>query len=226
MDRAISGHALNHRRGTAETSTLAPTTRERTIRIAVLVSGSGTNLQALIDHAGEASGYSIAIVVSDRHGVRALDRARSAGMPTVVVEWSGDRREFTTGVCDAAAEAGADALVLAGFMRILGPEALTRFPNRILNIHPSLLPAFPGKTPVADTLAHGVRVTGVTVHFIDERVDHGPIVSQESVMVEADDTEFTLHQRLHDLEHRLYPAAVSAMAQGRLRVEGRKVIWS
>ena len=192
----------------------------------MLVSGSGTNLQALIDHAGEGSGYTIAIVISDRPAIRALDRARSAEIPTAVVEWSGDRRAFTGEVCDAAAESGAEALVLAGFMRILGPEALTRFPNRILNVHPSLLPAFSGRTPVADTLGHGVQVTGVTVHFIDERVDHGPIVAQESVMVQPDDTEFTLHQRLHELEHRLYPAAVAALAQGRLRVDGRRVIWS
>ena len=170
--------------------------------------------------------YEIAVVISDRPGARALDRARTADIPTVVVEWSGDRRSFTHEVCEAAAGVGAEALVLAGFMRILGPRALTRFPQRILNIHPSLLPAFPGSTPVADTLKHGVRVTGVTVHFIDERVDHGPIVSQEAVIVEPDDTEFTLHQRLHEVEHRLYPAAVSALAKGRLVVDGRRVVWS
>jgi phosphoribosylglycinamide formyltransferase 1 len=190
----------------------------------VLVSGSGTNLQALIDASG--SGYSIAVVISDRPGVRALDRAADAGIPARVVPWNSDRRSFTQAICDVAGEAGAEALVLAGFMRILGPSALTRFPDRILNIHPSLLPAFPGSTPVADTLAHGVRVSGVTVHFVDERVDHGPIISQEAVAVHPDDTEFTLHRRLHEVEHRLYPAAVSALAQGRLRIEGRKVIWS
>ncbi len=192
----------------------------------MLVSGSGTNLQALIDHAGGESGYELCVVISDRPGARALDRARTAGIPTRVIEWSGDRRGHTHDLCDAAARVGAEALVLAGFMRILGPEALRRFPGRILNIHPSLLPAFPGRTPVADTLEHGVRVTGVTVHFVDERVDHGPIVSQEAVAVEPGDTEFTLHQRIHEVEHRLYPAAVAAMAQGRLRVEGRTVVWS
>lgn len=192
----------------------------------MLVSGSGTNLQALIDQAGADTAYEIAVVISDRPGVRALDRARTAEIPSVVVDWSGDRRGFTHEVCDAAADAGAEALVLAGFMRILGAEALTRFPHRILNIHPSLLPSFPGSTPVADTLEHGVHVTGVTVHFVDERVDHGPIVSQEAVIVEPDDTEFTLHQRLHEVEHRLYPAAVSALARGRLVVDGRRVVWS
>jgi phosphoribosylglycinamide formyltransferase 1 len=192
----------------------------------VLVSGSGTNLQALIDHAGGDAGYVIVAVISDRPGVRALERARSAGIPAVVVEWNGDRRSFTRELCDAATEAGAEALVLAGFMRILGAEALTRFPDRILNIHPSLLPAFPGSTPVADTLEHGVRVAGVTVHFVDERVDHGPIVSQEAIAVEPDDTEFTLHQRLHEVEHRIYPEAVAALAQGRLKVQGRRVVWS
>jgi phosphoribosylglycinamide formyltransferase 1 len=192
----------------------------------VLVSGSGTNLQALIDHAGEDAGYAIVSVISDRPGVRALERARSAGIAATVVEWDGDRRSFTRAVCDAASEAGAEALVLAGFMRILGAEALSRFPDRILNIHPSLLPAFPGSTPVADTLEHGVRIAGVTVHFVDERVDHGPIVSQEAVVVEPDDTEFTLLQRLHEVEHRLYPEAVAALAQGRLKVQGRRVVWS
>lgn len=192
----------------------------------MLVSGSGTNLQALIDHAGDTAGYSIVVVISDRPGVRALDRARSAGIPVDVIEWTGDRRAHTHAVCDAAASRDAEALVLAGFMRILGPEALRRFPDRVVNIHPSLLPAFPGRTPVTDTLDHGVRVSGVTVHFVDERVDHGPIISQEAVPVEPDDTEFTLHQRLHEVEHRLYPEAVSALATGRLRIDGRRVIWS
>lgn len=191
----------------------------------MLVSGSGTNLQALIDHAGDGAGYSIAIVISDRPAVRALERARQADIPCQIVEWTGDRRSFTARVCAAATDADAEALVLAGFMRILGPEAITRFPDRVLNIHPSLLPAFPGRTPVADTLEHGVRVTGVTVHFVDERVDHGPIISQEAVEVDPDDTEFTLHHRLHEVEHRLYPEAVSALAQGRLKVEGRRVVW-
>lgn len=191
----------------------------------MLVSGSGTNLQALIDHAGTDAGYEIAVVVSDRPGIRSLDRAEQAGIETAVVGWAGDRRDFTTRVCAVALDAGAEALVLAGFMRILGPEAISRFPDRVLNIHPSLLPAFPGRTPVADTLEHGVRVTGVTVHFVDERVDHGPIIAQEAVAVEPDDSEFTLHQRLHAVEHRLYPEAVSALAQGRLKVEGRRVVW-
>lgn len=190
----------------------------------MLVSGSGTNLQALLDRAGDD--YDISVVISDRPGVRALDRARAAGVRAVVVEWTGERSGFTRQVCDAAVEHGAEALVLAGFMRILGAEALTRFPDRILNIHPSLLPAFPGSTPVADTLEHGVRVAGVTVHFVDERVDHGPIISQEAIAVQPDDTEFTLHQRLHAVEHRLYPAAVAALSQGRLAVHGRRVEWT
>lgn len=190
----------------------------------MLVSGSGTNLQALIDRSGDD--YTIGVVISDRPGVRALERAEHASIPWEVVDWPGDRRMFTRDVCDAAGRAGVDALVLAGFMRILGSEALERFPDRVVNIHPSLLPAFPGRTPVADTLEHGVRVTGVTVHFVDERVDHGPIIAQEAVMVEQDDTPFSLHQRLHEVEHRIYPDAVAAMARGRLTIDGRKVIWS
>jgi len=190
----------------------------------VLVSGSGTNLQALIDRSGQD--YTIGLVISDRPAVRAIERAAHAFIPWEIVEWPGDRGGFTRDVCDAADRAEVEALVLAGFMRILGAEALERFPSRVLNIHPSLLPAFPGRTPVADTLDHGVRVAGVTVHFVDERVDHGPIISQEAVGVDPDDTAFSLHQRLHEVEHRLYPEAVTALARGRLRIDGRKVIWS
>lgn len=188
------------------------------------MSGSGTNLQALIDAADES--YQIAVVISDKLGVRAIERATKAGIPTDVVEWPGDRDIFTRDVCDAAAHHDVEALVFAGFMRILGTEALIRYPGRILNIHPSLLPAFPGRTPVTDTLAHGVRVTGVTVHFVDEKVDHGPIISQEAVPVDPGDTEFSLHQRIQAVEHRLYPEAVKALADGRLTIDGRAVVWS
>ncbi len=144
--------------------------------IAVLVSGSGTNLEALLVAEADAA-YEVAVVISDRPGVKAIDRAEAAGVPAVVVDWSEfpDRGSFTVAVCDAAEEYGAEALVLAGFMRVLASAAIQRFPQRILNIHPSLLPSFPGSRAVEEALAHGVKVTGVTVHFVDEQVDHGPI---------------------------------------------------
>ena len=194
--------------------------------IAVLVSGSGTNLEALLDAAADAA-YEVAVVISDRPGVKAIDRAEAAGVPAVVVDWSEfpDRGSFTIAVCDAAEEYGAEALVLAGFMRVLSPAAIQRFPKRILNIHPSLLPSFPGSRAVEEALAHGVKVTGVTVHFVDEQVDHGPIIAQQAVAVLEDDTPDTLHSRIQTEEHRLYPDVVSAFARHRLRLEGRCVIW-
>ena len=194
--------------------------------IAVLVSGNGTNLQAIIDAARVADfPAEIVAVISDRPGVRALERATAAGIPTGVVAWSDyrDRDLFTKAVCEAAEESGAAALVLAGFMRILGPEAITRFPHRIVNVHPALLPAFPGAHAVEQALEHGVKVTGVTVHFVDEEVDHGPIIAQEVVPVLPGDTVESLHRRIQEVEHRLYPDAIADLAAGLLTVEGRTV---
>jgi phosphoribosylglycinamide formyltransferase-1 len=135
------------------------------------------------------------------------------------------RDEFTAALCDTVARRGADALILAGFMRVLAPVAIERFPNRIVNIHPALLPAFPGAHAVRETLAHGVSVTGATVHFVDEKVDHGPIIYQEAVRVLSDDDEATLHARIQELEHRIYPEVIDAFGRGALVVKGRKVIW-
>lgn len=178
-----------------------------------MVSGSGSNLQALIDG---ADGYTIGVVISDRPGVAALGRAETAGIPTRIVPWTGDRVDFTQRVCQAAQ--GMEALILAGFMRVLGPEAIDRFPGRILNIHPSLLPAFPGVGAVEQALAHGVKMTGVSVHFVDELVDHGPIVAQAPVPVEPGDTVASLHARIQAAEHRLYPQVVRALATGLVRL--------
>jgi phosphoribosylglycinamide formyltransferase-1 len=129
-------------------------------------------------------------------------------------------------VVAAAEESGAEALVLAGFMRILAPVAITRYRDRILNIHPSLLPAFPGAHAVAQALAYGVKVTGATVHFVDEEVDHGPIIAQRPVPLLPGDTEEELHERIQLEEHKIYPEVVSAFAAGRVQVSGREVIWS
>jgi phosphoribosylglycinamide formyltransferase-1 len=196
--------------------------------IAVLVSGSGTNLEALLDAAADPGfGAAVAVVISDRPGVKAIDRAEDAGVPAVVVDWSefADRKSFTVAVCDTAERHGAVALVLAGFMRVLAPVAIHRFPHRILNIHPSLLPSFPGSRAVEDALAHGVKLTGVTIHFVDEQVDHGPIIAQRAVEVVEGDTPDTLHTRIQTEEHRLYPEVVSAFARQSLRLEGRRVVW-
>jgi phosphoribosylglycinamide formyltransferase-1 len=196
--------------------------------IAVLVSGSGTNLQALID-ASAAGDHAarIVVVISDRPGVRALDRAAAAGVPTEVVAWRGaaDREAFTGELCSAAERHGARALVLAGFMRILAPNAMQRFPNAIINTHPALLPAFPGAHAVPQALAHGVKLTGVTIHFVDEEVDHGPIIYQEAVPVMPDDSEDQLQARIQAVEHRAYPMVVDAFCRNRLTIDGRTVDW-
>lgn len=196
--------------------------------IAVLVSGSGTNLQALID-ASIADDYSceIVAVISDRGGVHALERAAIAQIPSVVVSWSDycDRETFTEAVCDIAERHGAAALVLAGFMRILSPEAIRRFPLRIINTHPALLPAFPGAHGISEALSHGVKLSGVTIHFVDEEVDHGPIIYQESVLVEAEDDDEQLRAKIQAIEHREFPRVIDAFGRGLLSVEGRLVNW-
>ncbi|MFP3913291.1 MAG: phosphoribosylglycinamide formyltransferase [Actinomycetota bacterium] len=192
------------------------------IDIAVLVSGSGSNLQALLDGQGP---YRVAGVLADRPGIPALERAHRAGVPTSVIPWDGDRTAFTSALCERVEKAGAQAMALAGFMRILGPEAIRRFPHRILNVHPSLLPAFPGAHAVSQALEYGVKVAGVTVHFVDEEVDHGPIISQVPVMVLAEDDEETLHRRIQREEHRVYPEVMAALARGEISVQGRRVHW-
>lgn len=209
--------------------TAARRVQEPIIRIAVLASGSGTNLQAIIDaiHDDPDFGAEIVVVVSDVPGAKALERAEAAGIPTKVVAWGDhpDRESFTQAVCDVCEAAGAEALILAGFMRILSPAAIQRFPLRILNIHPALLPAFPGTRAVERALRHGVKLTGVTVHFVDEEVDYGPIIAQQAVEVFPDDDPDSLHARIQTVEHRLYPEVVKAFCQGRLEVEGRVVRW-
>ena len=201
---------------------------ERRLPVAVLVSGSGSNLQAIIDAADAPSyGAEIVAVISDRPGVRAPERAATAGIPSEVVAWKDfdNRAAFSAAICDAADAYGADALILAGFMRILAPNAIARFPNRILNTHPALLPAFPGAHAVPEAIAHGVKLTGVTIHFVDEEVDHGPIIRQVAVAIESGDTEATLQARIQAEEHRVYPEVIDAFARGRLEVLGRAVTW-
>ena len=193
---------------------------------AVLASGAGTNLAVLIERSATLDfGGSIACVISDQPDCGALRRAERAGIPTVALDPDLERIELTTRVCEEAADHGAEALVLAGFMRILGPEAIARFPHRIVNVHPSLLPAFPGRDAVQQALDYGVTITGLTVHLVDEHVDHGPIVAQRPVPIRADDDAGSLHARIQEEEHRIFPRAVHALVQGRLVVEGRRVIW-
>jgi phosphoribosylglycinamide formyltransferase 1 len=192
-------------------------------RVAVMVSGSGTNLQTLLDDPSIAP--MIALVVSDRPEVRALERASARGVETLVIEVDRfpDRDAFTVDVRDALTARGIDTVVLAGYMRVLTAAFFEGFPGRVLNVHPALLPAFPGAHAVRDALDWGVKVTGVTVHLVDERVDHGPIVLQEPVEVFDGDDWDSLEARIHAVEHRLLPRAVRAMVQDRLVLDGRGV---
>lgn len=197
--------------------------------IAVLASGSGSNLQALIEATHSPDHHAeIVVVITDRDEIGALEIARAAGIPTRIVTWRdfGNRETFTTAVCDAAEGAGAAALVLAGFMRILAGAAMVRFPDRILNTHPSLLPAFPGAHAVADALAYGARCTGVTIHFVDEQLDHGPIIYQEAVAVHGSDDVASVTAQIQAIEHAVYPRVVDALAAGNLDIVGRRVTWS
>jgi phosphoribosylglycinamide formyltransferase-1 len=195
------------------------------VPLAVLVSGSGSNLQALIDH--DEQTYTIAVVVADRDGIAALDKARRAGIPTEVIAWESfdSRDEFTVAVCDAAERYGVRGLVLAGFMRILAASAIARFPDAIINVHPALLPSFPGALAVERALEFGVTYTGVTVHFVDEQVDHGPIIAQRPVRVLPDDDVETLHTRIQAVEHAMFPEVVAAFARGDLSIEDDRVRW-
>ena len=189
-------------------------------RLAVLASGSGTNLQALLDD--RVIRPWIVLVVSDRAEAYALERARAAGVDTIVLDAS-EPGALDAGLVERLRQHEIDAVACAGFMRILGPAFVRAFDGRILNVHPALLPSFPGAHAVADALAHGVKVTGVTVHLMDVEVDHGPIVVQEAVVVHDDDVWDTLEPRIHEVEHRLLPAAVRALVEGRLKIEGRRV---
>lgn len=192
-------------------------------RVAVLVSGTGTNLQALLDD--PAVGPSVDLVVSDRPGAFALQRAEDRGVPTRVLEPEpgGSRAAYDLKLLEILRAEAIGFVLNAGFMRILGPEVLRPYPLRWLNIHPSLLPAFPGMHAERQALDWGVRVTGVTVHFVDEEVDDGPIVLQEPVLVLPGDDVDSLHRRVQEVEHRLYPRAARLLVEGRLKVEGRRV---
>ena len=190
-------------------------------RVAVLVSGSGTNLQALLDD--PAVGPRVVLVVSDRADAYALVRARGREVATTVLESASfpDRAAHDAAVLAALEASEVDVVVLAGYLRLLARSVLDAYPNRVLNVHPALLPSFPGMHGVADALAYGVKVTGVTVHLVDEGLDTGPVVLQEAFEVRRDDTWDTVEPRVHELEHRLLPRAVRALSEGRLVVDGR-----
>lgn len=192
--------------------------------LAVLCSGRGSDLQSIIDaiQSGELPAK-ISVVITDKPGVQALERAERAGIKNICV----DRKEFETRT-EFEKEIlkhldGIDLVILAGFMRILSPEFVKKFSGRLMNIHPSLLPAFPGAHAHRDVLAYGVKVSGCTVHFVDEGTDSGPVILQAAVEVKDDDTEETLAARVLETEHIIYPKAIKLFVEGKLKIEGRKV---
>ena len=197
-----------------------------TIRLGVLISGSGTNLQAIIDAAESgALDATVVVVISNHDAARGLDRARKHGIDAVYLDRSSfsSPREYNAALRDQLRSHGVDWVVMAGYMRLLGKEVLDFFPNRVLNLHPAILPSFPGADGIRDALDHGVKVTGVTVHFANEHFDDGPILAQEAVVIAEDDTVETLEAKIHAVEHRLYPVALQLIAEGRVEIVGRKV---
>ncbi|MEV5345522.1 phosphoribosylglycinamide formyltransferase [Streptomyces achromogenes] len=199
-------------------------------RLVVLVSGSGTNLQALLDEIAavgpETYGARVVAVGADREGIEGLARAERAGIPTFVrkVKDHGNREEWDAALAEAVAAYEPDLVVSAGFMKIVGKEFLARFGGRFVNTHPALLPSFPGAHGVRDALAYGAKVTGCTVHFVDDGVDTGPIIAQGVVEIRDEDDESALHERIKEVERRLLVEVVGRLARHGYRIEGRKVV--
>ncbi len=197
--------------------------------LGILVSGRGSNLQAILDAIlAERLKAKIGVVISDNPDAPALKRVAGFDITTTVIERRkfADKRSFEKAIAAELQLHHVELVLLAGFMRILGGEFISQFPGRIMNIHPALLPAFPGLDAQAQAVKYGVKVSGCTIHFVDEGVDTGPIILQEAVPVLDGDDEHALAERILHVEHKLYPRAVGLFCEGRLRIEGRKVIIS
>jgi phosphoribosylglycinamide formyltransferase-1 len=242
---------------------MTPETEERVFRIAVLASGSGSNLQAIIDQlhrpkfkvidtgrpgtetgpvgpaaaaetaetAAEEAGaprIEVVLMISDVPGARAIERAERAGIRVAIlpVRDFKNRDEHDLALLARLCEAEPDLVVLAGYMRIISPSLLKAFPWRVINLHPALLPSFPGGHSIRDAIDYGVKITGVTVHFVDPGIDTGPVILQEAVLVEDSDTAETLAARIHEVEHRVLPAAIRLFAAGRVKppLPGSRVV--
>lgn len=196
------------------------------LKIGVLISGSGTNLQAIIDRIADGSlNAEVALVVSSRPGVRGIERARAAGLPVLVMEKSeyAEPEAADAKIASALKEAGCEYVIMAGYMRMVRKPLLEAYPGRIVNLHPALLPSFKGAHAIQDAFDYGVKVTGVTVHFADDKYDCGPIIAQRALPVEEGWDVDTLEEYIHAIEHELYPEVVGWLAAGRvhLRDDGR-----
>jgi phosphoribosylglycinamide formyltransferase 1 len=192
-------------------------------RVAVLASGTGTNLQEIIDRVHGREGIEVVAVGSDKPGAPALERAVATGIETAEFPTRrfADRARRDLAIGDWLVEREVDLIVLAGYMQLLDPQFVRRFAGRIVNVHPALLPAFPGLDAVGQALAHGVRVTGVTVHFVDEGIDSGPIILQRAVPIPDDRDRDALEATLHATEHELLPEAIRMIASGRVEIDPR-----
>jgi len=196
------------------------------LALGVLISGSGTNLQAVIDAC--ASGAVLArvvVVVSNKIEAYGLERARKAGIPAVHIDPASfpDIRAYNHALRETLEAHGTELVVMAGYMRLLGTEVLRAYPGAVINLHPALLPAFPGPSAIKDALEYGVKLTGVTVHFADEEFDRGPIIVQEAVRIEESDTLSSLEAKIHAAEHKLLPEAIRLIADRRVSLDGRIV---
>ncbi|MDH4140305.1 MAG: phosphoribosylglycinamide formyltransferase [Coriobacteriia bacterium] len=199
---------------------------ERRMRLGVLISGSGTNLQAIIDASVEGRlDADVAVVISNQEDAYGLERARKAHVPAVWIDRTAYTKfmDYNQAILDTLSQHEVDLVVMAGYMRLLGKNVLQMFPNKVVNIHPALLPSFAGASGIHDAWDYGVKVTGVTVHFANDKFDEGPIIAQEAVVVADHDTVESLEAKIHEVEHRVYPAALQLIAEGRVEIEGRKV---
>jgi phosphoribosylglycinamide formyltransferase-1 len=196
------------------------------LKLAVLVSGRGSNLQSIMDSIKEGRlKAQISVVVSNKADAYALERAHNHGIPARHLNGKdySQRREYDESLANLVQEYNPDLIVLAGYMRMLTPEFLLRFPNKVINIHPALLPSFPGIDAQKKALEYGVKVTGCTVHFVDSGMDTGPIIAQKAVPVMDNDSVDSLSARILEQEHLLYPEVIKWISEGRVKIEGRKV---
>jgi phosphoribosylglycinamide formyltransferase 1 len=196
-------------------------------RIAVLISGAGTNLQAILDQVHGRDGVEVDVVVSNKTGAHGLERARAAGVETAVFEAAdySARSERDRAMAAFLKERGVRLVVLAGYMQLLDASFIAQFPQAVINVHPALLPAFPGVNPIDDQIAYGVKISGVTVHFVDDGVDTGPIILQEAVTLPYTRDDKEILRVLHHTEHRLLPRAIRLIAKGAVSVDGQHPRW-
>ncbi len=196
------------------------------MNIAVFCSGNGSNFQAIVDSVkGGEIPAKVALMVCDNPKAFALERAKKLGIKSLLIERKNfkTKDEFEAEVIRNLEKESIELICLAGFMRLVSASFVQRYHNKILNIHPALLPAFKGTQSIKDALDYGVKVTGVTVHFVDEKTDHGPIILQKALEIKEDDTEESLGLRIHEIEHKLYPQAIKLFAQGKINLAGRRV---